>query len=549
MFYKLKREKKGELMMDRKLFLLFVCFSIIVGVLLFTSCEIDSQYTKELVFELQEDGYHVVDLGDTESVDIIIPEKYKGEPVVAIDQGAFGGSKINSIFIPNTVKNIGKRAFSGCELTMLTIESDKLWVDYDAFFGCVNLKKVNFNGNIAEWCEFYFENEEASPFNTGAEFYLNDALVENLVIPKDAYYIGQFAFAKIPNIKTVKFEDGSNCYEIRSRAFQGCPSLQVIEMPQAMKIIGSMSFSGCSALESISFDLVSSLLRFEEYAFVGCNNLHDVYITGNCEKWLDIEKKFEYSSPLSNGADLYFDGQLVEHLTITSESLPKGALRGCTSIKTIEFAEGVKTIGTYALSDCVNLEKVTISATAKNIEYGAFDWCDSLSEVHFNGTLKDWMLISFEDLSANPLFNHSDLYIGNELLKNLVIPEGITDIYMHTFAGCTSIETVNVPGHVFSIKQAAFFECPNITTVVIDEGVRYIRTQAFFGCESVEYVRLPSSLESFGYESDIFNGSMKFITFEYNDTVEKWESIARQRPLGYLVNGYIIICTNGSITE
>lgn len=540
---------KGDIVMTQRLFLLLVCFCMIVGVFLFTSCDIGSKYTKELIFELKEDGYHVVGLGESESVDIIIPEKYKGEPVVAIDQGAFSESKVNSIFIPNTVKNIGKRAFSGCEMTKLTIESDKLWVDYDAFFGCVELDKVNFNGNIAEWCKFSFENEGASPLRFGAELYINDVLLEDIVIPKDVSYIGQYAFAHTPSIKSVRFEEDSKCYGMGSRAFEGCTSLQLIEMPQRMKIIGRMSFSGCSALESISFDLVSSVLRFEEYAFVGCNNLHDVYITGDCEKWLDIEKKFEYSSPLSNGADLYFDGQLVEHLTISSESLPKGALSGCTSIKTIEFAEGVRTIGSLAFSNCVNLEKVTISSTVKNIENRAFDWCDSLSEVHFNGTLKDWMLISFEDVSANPLFNHSDLYIGNELLKNLVIPEGITDIYMNTFAGCTSIETVNVPGHVFSIKYYAFFECPNITTVVIDEGVRYIRTQAFFGCESVEYVRLPSSLESFGYESDIFNGSMKFITFEYNDTVEKWESIARHRPLGYLVNGYIIICTNGSITE
>ena len=95
---------KGDIVMTQRLFLLLVCFCMIVGVFLFTSCDIGSKYTKELIFELKEDGYHVVGLGESESVDIIIPEKYKGEPVVAIDQGAFSESKVNSIFIPNTVK-------------------------------------------------------------------------------------------------------------------------------------------------------------------------------------------------------------------------------------------------------------------------------------------------------------------------------------------------------------------------------------------------------------------------------------------------------------
>ena len=63
------------------------------------------------------------------STKVHIPEKIEGEPVVKIGGGAFKGSGITEVYIPNTVTYIGNYTFYQCtKLTNITIPDSVTWL-------------------------------------------------------------------------------------------------------------------------------------------------------------------------------------------------------------------------------------------------------------------------------------------------------------------------------------------------------------------------------------------------------------------------------------
>ena len=67
----------------------------------------------EFTYEKVENGVSVTGYNG-ESTDVIIPEKLGGKTVVSIGEGAFDGSVITSVVIPDTVQTVEKYAFRRC---------------------------------------------------------------------------------------------------------------------------------------------------------------------------------------------------------------------------------------------------------------------------------------------------------------------------------------------------------------------------------------------------------------------------------------------------
>ena len=71
------------------------------------------------------------------STDLILPASIKGKPVTAIADGAFEGSAIRSVSIPDTVSSIGWFAFRNCtSLKKAIISKNVASIGYEAFSGC-----------------------------------------------------------------------------------------------------------------------------------------------------------------------------------------------------------------------------------------------------------------------------------------------------------------------------------------------------------------------------------------------------------------------------
>lgn len=102
-------------------------------------------------------------------------------------------------------------------------------------------------------------------------------------------------------------------------------------------------------------------------------------------------------------------------------------------------------------------------------------------------------------------------------MRHLVIEEGVTEIGLNAFAGCSRLEDVSFPeslkilgGRAFyqctslkevilpgivNIEMRAFQECEALVKLVLSDTATQIQPQAFDGCPNLTDVKVPPHLE------------------------------------------------------
>ncbi|MBR2336678.1 MAG: leucine-rich repeat protein [Clostridia bacterium] len=158
----------------------------------------------------------------------------------------------------------------------------------------------------------------------------------------------------------------------------------------------------------------------------------------------------------------------------------------------------VTKIDVSAFCYCRSLTSVVIPNSVTSIGEGAFESCDSLTSVYYTGEIEDWCNITFSNSSANPLNNGASLYINNQLVTELVIPNTVTEIKSYAFYNCGSLTSVVIPNSVKSIGEGAFEYCDSLTSVVIGDSVTSIGSSAFSGCYSLTSAVIGGSVTSIG---------------------------------------------------
>lgn len=151
------------------------------------------------------------------SGDIELPEivryEHKEYKLVSIGDVAFAESMVTSVKIPNTVKSIGKWAFSKCEeLTKVVIPNSVTNIEDGIFHDCEKLTSVNIPNKITKINDDMFNECEA---------------LESITIPESVKSIGKSAF----------FLTG----------------LKDIVIPASVEYIGSSAFDLCFYLGNITF--------------------------------------------------------------------------------------------------------------------------------------------------------------------------------------------------------------------------------------------------------------------------------------------------------
>lgn len=210
--------------------------------------------------------------------------------------------------------------------------------------------------------------------------------------------------------------------------------------------IGSGAFRNCSTMESITFS--ENITTVGEDAFAGCTSLVSVYIK-DIPTFLSIN--FSYGGALQYATELYLGGELVRDFVIPEgvESVSDNLFDGYQTLESVTFPASLKTVGSSAFRDCTNLKKVTCFDIAS--------WCE----------------IQFSSGDSNPLYYAKALYVGEELLTNLVLPETLLKIPSYAFYHCESIVSVTIPDTVEAIGYGAFGGCTSLATTK-DNGLNYI---------------------------------------------------------------------------
>ena len=120
------------------------------------------------------------------------------------------------------------------------------------------------------------------------------------------------------------------------------------------------------------------------------------------------------------------------------------------SIKTVEIANGVTSIGSSAFQNCTSLTSITIPDGVTSIGKFAFSNCKSLTSI----TIPN----SVTSIGGDAFYNCTSL-------TSITIPDGVTSIGENAFRYCTALTSITIPDSVTSISSYAFNGCSNLSTV------------------------------------------------------------------------------------
>ena len=441
-------------------------------------------------------------------------------------------SSVKSVVISDGVTSICDRAFDGCEgLTSVTIPDSVTSIGWSAFYNCTGLTNITIPDSVISIGDSAFAKCTGLTSITignavtgiGRSAFKDCTGLTSIMIPDSVTSIGDGAFYGCTGLTSITIPDGVT--SIGKYAFYGCSSLTSITIPDSVTSIGDSAFSGCEKLTGITIPV--SVTDIGSYAFYK-TNLKNVYYEGDLNAWLKINKT---DNPCE-GANLYFNGQLLKNVTIpygvtnignafagcksiesvvlsnSVTSIGDSAFRGCTGLTSITIPDSVTSIGEVAFSGCTGLTSITIPKSVTNIGVWAFYDCKNLTKVFYEADLESWLKIEGSNSIYipiwSPCYNGSDvteLYFNGQLVTEVNIPEGVESIKAGAFAGCSSIKKLSLPKSVKDIGRGAFEGCRNLEIINMPYGLKTIGHYAFSGCESLKSLILPDSVSYVGEAS------------------------------------------------
>ncbi len=207
--------------------------------------------------------------------------------------------------------------------------------------------------------------------------------------PEDLYFYHD-------KIETLTVEEGIT--ELAYDSFQNCPNLINLTLPESLRIIGSQAFMNSYDLE---INIPAGVEEIGNYAFM-------------LTKSITVDEGNKYYS--SDGKGVLFNKEKTELIMlpscseITEYDVPEGIVRIHNSaqysqnltkisfpsslkiidggflalsakLKTVEFSEGLESIGEYSFTSCLSIESVELPLTLKSIGQYAFGECNSLKKI------------------------------------------------------------------------------------------------------------------------------------------------------------------------
>ena len=226
----------------RKFFALLSALSLLIVTL--SGCNSISEANPATDFEYgfsREGGISIRDyIGSDKTV--VIPSKIDGQAVTMIAGDAFAGTSIESVVIPDSVNIVVARAFYGCDQLKTVDFGDGITeIQEEAFYKCTALESIILPKNLETIGEGAFYG-----CTSATEIYIPKTLTN---WSEGDHYP---TFFNCTALETLTIEDGLSVLG-GAGLFCCASSLKNLVIPASVKKIGDVAFYSATALESVTF--------------------------------------------------------------------------------------------------------------------------------------------------------------------------------------------------------------------------------------------------------------------------------------------------------
>ncbi len=210
-------------------------------------------------------------------------------------------------------------------------------------------------------------------------------------------------------------------------------------------------------------------------------------------------KTFEYSLDDDGNATITKYAGNVKALTIPDEldghpvvAIANDVFKGNTALQSVVIPDTVTKIGAGCFLNCGKLMFVILPKNLVKLGEGAFE-STAITSIEIPRKLEEGN-VSYGEIYGNS----NGPFCKCEQLKTVKFEDGTTEIAQYLFAGCTGLESIEIPDTVTIIERKAFFKCKNLKTVNISNVTTRICENAFNNCEGLTDIIIPDSVTNIG---------------------------------------------------
>ena len=389
----------------------------------------------------------------TELLEISIPASVKD-----IGGSAFAGSGIRALELQEGLLSIGAEAFYDCtNLTSVTIPESVTTIGAHAFYGC--------DSNMTITCGTFAP--PAGWDSTWNHYYTGKALKTTY---REATREDLFWASVDPSMETLTIP--GYITEIPAGAFENYTALKKVTMEEGVTTIGAKAFGGCTALELVYIPASVTTIagEFMNGAFYGSNEDLVIYCASETEPagwgefWAAVYGEIPCEVCMG---DIFISEHYWANLdaTATHIEIPAGVFyipgnyfKNNTTLESIVIPDSVTTIEDYAFNNCTSLKNVQFGNGVEYIGQGAFV-ATAITELNLPASLTTIGQSAFADCTS---------------LKEVVIADGLTQLPAGVFSGCFDLAQVELPDTLTSIGSKAFEECTALKSIFIPDSVTTI---------------------------------------------------------------------------
>ncbi len=427
---------------------------------------------------------------------------------------------VKTVIIENGVENIGEYAFFDCmSITTVYFGNTVTKIGKYAFYNCSKLSDVFYEGTSDQWRSVTRYSDGNNYFSAaslhctgilvGDGFILNDTTLtdyigtsEGIIIPDSVTSIGTGAFYNCTNLTSVTVPDSVT--SIGGNAFSGCPNVTIR--------CHDNSYAKTYAIEnSIPYEIICPPHAYEITETVPASCTTDGYVIYVCTVCGDGNSETVpalghlYDNDCDPECNRCHEIRAAEHNYTTVVTDPT-----CTEDGYV----------TYACTDCGDSYTETVPATGHNLVNNVCTVCgariytgmcgDNLTwnyntstytlTISGTGAMTDYSYASYNGVSVTT----APWKTYYNVMKTVVIQDGVTSIGDCAFYNCTSLTSVTIPDSVTIIGWAAFAGCTSLTSVTIPDSVTSIGEYAFINSPNVTiHCHENSYAESYAIENNV----------------------------------------------